>query len=94
MATAIAKDIHNAQRDIPPQPINCDNQDALTHVTIEIFNAHTQHINICYHNSCSLHKYRIVNYSYLRMDDNVADILTKVLAKDKHTIFMKAIGLW
>jgi len=41
-----------------------------------------------------LHKRRIVNYSYVHTDENVADILTKALTKDKHTKFTKAMGLW
>jgi len=87
------KDIHGSQKDSPPLPINCDNQGALTLITTGIIKAQTKHIDVCYHNSRDLHKRRIVNYSYVHMNENVADILTKALTKDQHIKFMKAMGL-
>jgi len=53
----------------------------------------TKHVDICYHNSQILHKRQIVNYSYIHMDDNVADLLTKALTKDTYTKFTKAMDL-
>jgi hypothetical protein len=88
----LQKDIHG--KDLPPLPINCDNQGALALITTGIIKARTKHIDVCYHNSQDLHKRRIVNYSYVHTDENVADILTKALTKDKHTKFTKAMGLW
>jgi len=90
----LQKDIHGSQRDSPPLPINCDNQGALTLITMGIIKARTKHIDVCCHNSRHLHKRRIVNYSYVTTNENVADILTKALTKDKHTKFTKALGLW
>jgi hypothetical protein len=90
----LQKDIHGSQRDSPPLPINCDNQGALTLITTGIIKARTKHIEVCYHNSRDLHNRLIVNYSYVHTDENVADILTKALMKDKHTKFTKAMGLW
>ena len=90
----LQKDIHCSQRDSPPLPINCDNQGALTLITTGIIKAQTKHIDFCYHNSRDLHKHRIVNYSYVHTDENVADILTKALTIDKHSKFTKAMGLW
>jgi len=87
-------DIHGSQRDSPLLPINCDNQGALTLITTGIIKARTKHIDVCYHNSRDLHKRRIVNYSYVHTNENVADILTTALTKDKHTQFTKAMGLW
>jgi len=86
------KDSH--KKDSPPLPINCDNQGALTLITTGIIKARTKHIDVCYHNSRDLHRRRIVNYSYVHTNENVADILTKALAKDKHEKFTKAMGLW
>jgi hypothetical protein len=88
----LQKDIHG--KDLSPLPINCNNQGALALITKGIIKARTKHINVCYHNSRDLHKRQIVNYSYLHTDDNVADIFTKALTKDKHTKFTKAMGLW
>jgi hypothetical protein len=88
----LQKDIHG--KDLPPLPINCDNQGALTLITTGIIKARTKHIDVCYHNSRDLHKRQIVNYSYVHTDEYVADIFTKALTKDKHTKFTKAMGLW
>jgi len=90
----LQKDIRGSQRDSLLLPINCDNQGALTLITTGIIKARTKHIDVCYHNSQDLHKRRIVNYSHVHMNENVADILTKALTKDKHTKFTKAMGLW
>ena len=90
----LQKDIHSSQRDSPQLPINCDNRGALTVITTGIIKAQTKHIDGCYHNSQDLHKCQIVNYSYSHTDENVADIFTKALTKDKHTKFPKAMGLW
>jgi len=90
----LQKDIHGSQKNSPPLPINCDNQGALILITMGIIKARTKYIDVCYHNSRDLHEQRIVNYSYIHTDKNVADILTKALTKDKHMKFMKAMGLW
>jgi len=89
----LQKDIHSFQKDSPLLPINYDNQGALTLITTGIIKAGTKHINICYHNSRDLNRQPIVNYSYVNTNKNVADILTKALATDKHTKFTKAMGL-
>jgi hypothetical protein len=88
------KAIHGSPRDSPPLPINCDNQGALTLITMGTIKAQSKHIDVCYHNCRDLHKRRTVNYSYVHTDENVADILTKAVTKDMHTKFTKAIGLW
>jgi hypothetical protein len=36
----------------------------------------------------------MVDYSYVHRNDNVADILTKALTKEKHMKFTKGMGLW
>ena len=88
----LPKDIHG--KDLLPLPIHCDNQGALTHITKGIIKARTKHIDVCYHHSRDLHRRRIVNYSYVNTNKNVADILAKALTKDKHTKCTKAMGLW
>jgi len=54
---------HINGKDLPPLPINCINQGALTVITMGIIKVHTNQIKACYHNSQDLHKCRIVNYS-------------------------------
>jgi len=88
----LQKDIHG--KDLPLLPINCDNQGALTFITTGIIKAQTKHIDVCYHISRDLQRRRIVNYSYVNTNKNVADILTKAPTKDNHTKFTKGMGLW
>jgi len=90
----LQKDIHSSKKDSPPLPINCDNQGALTLITMGIIIAQTKHIDVCYPSSRDLHRRRIVNSSYVHTNENVADILTKALTKDKHEKFTNAMGLW
>ena len=85
------RDIHG--KDASLLPINCDNQGALSHITTGMIKAWTKHIDICYHNSRDLHARMIVDYSYVHTNENVADILTKALMKDKHEKFTKVMGL-
>jgi len=84
-------DIHG--KDLPLLPMNCNRQGALALITTGIITACTKHINVRYHNSRALQKRRIVNYSYIYTDENVADLLTKAFSKDKHTKFTKAMGV-
>jgi len=59
----LQKDIHSSQRDLPPLPIDCDNQGAITVITTGIIKARTKHIDVGYHNRRNLHQHRIVNYT-------------------------------
>jgi hypothetical protein len=86
------RDIHG--QDASPLPIYCDNEGTLSPATTGIRKDHTKHMNVCYHNSRDLHARKIVDYSYIHTNENVADILTKALTKDKHEKFTKSMGLW
>jgi len=94
----LQRDIHGSQNQasLPSSPllIYCDNQGALTHITTGVIKARTKHIDVCYHNSRDLHARKIVDYSYVHTNDNVADIITKPLTKAKHMKFTKGMGLW
>jgi hypothetical protein len=73
--------------------INCNNQSLLSHITTGIIKAYTKHLNVCYHNSQYHHARKIVDYSYIYTNENVVDILTKTLMKDKHKKFTNAMRL-
>jgi len=90
----LEKDIDGSQSDSPPPPINCDNQGALTPRTTGIIKARTKDIDVLDRNSQDLHKCRIVNYSHVCTNENVADILIKAVRNVKHTKFTKGKGLW
>jgi len=86
------RDIHG--KDASPLPVNCDNRGALSPIISGIIKAHTKHIDVCYHNGQDLHAHKIVDYSYMHTNENVADIPTKALTKDKHKKFTMSMGLW
>jgi hypothetical protein len=90
----LQRDIHGSPSDASPLLIYCDNQGALTHIVTGVIKARTKHIDVCYHNSRDLHARKIVDYSYVHTNDNLADILTKPLTKEKHMKFTKGMGLW
>jgi hypothetical protein len=90
----LQQDIHSSQKNSPPLKIHCENNTALTLITMGIIKAQTEHIDVYYHNSPDLHRRRIVKYSNLYTNKNVADILTKALSEVKHTKFTRAMGLW
>ena len=74
--------------------ICCDNQGALVIVSTGAIKQRTKHIDVCYHNSHELHGHGVVKYEYVNTSDNPADILSKVLARDKHEKFAKSMGIW
>jgi hypothetical protein len=53
-----------------------------------------KHIDVGWHNTPDLDSDMIVDYTYMHTNENMADILTKVLTKDEHKIFTKAMVLW
>ena len=79
---------------LPPTQIYTDSQGALAHITTGICKARSKHIEVCYHNSYDLHQRKVVKYDYVNTADNLADILTKTLARDKHEKFARAMGVW
>jgi hypothetical protein len=89
----LCKDIeHNNEN--KPLPILCDNEGALSHIANGVIKSRTKHIDVCYHNSRDLHERGIVNYSWISTQENVADIFTKALGRQKHEKFTKSMGLW
>jgi hypothetical protein len=77
-----------------PISILCDNEGALAHIINGTIKARMKHIDVCYHNSRDLHERGIVKYSWVSTQENVADIFTKALPREKHEKFTKAMRLW
>jgi hypothetical protein len=77
-----------------PLPILCNNKGALAHIINGTIKARTKHIDVCYHNSRDLHERGIVKYSWVSIQENVADIFMKALPRAKHEKFTKAMSLW
>ena len=76
-----------------PITLNCNNQGAIAHVKDNKFHARTKHINICYHHICEAIKNSNINMQYIAMNENIANIFTKPLAKVKFEHFTEKLGL-
>jgi hypothetical protein len=70
---------------IPPIPVYCDNQGALTLATNNKFHARTKHIDIQYHYVRSLVRSGLLDLQYCPTEDNIADIFTKALSRPQLT---------
>jgi hypothetical protein len=66
---------------IPPIPVYCDNQGAITLATNNKFHARTKHINIRYHYVRSLVQSGLLDLQYCPTEDDIADIFTKALPR-------------
>jgi len=76
-----------------PLPILYDNEGALTHIINGTIKAWTKHIDVCYHNSRNVHQHSIVKCSWVSTQENVADIFTKALLREKQKKFTKVMSL-
>jgi hypothetical protein len=71
---------------IPPIPVYCDNQGALTLATNNKFHAHTKHINLQYHYVRSLVRSGLLNLQYCPTEDNIADIYQGATKATTHKV--------
>jgi KUP system potassium uptake protein len=78
---------------IPPIPIYCDNQGALTLATNNKFHARMKHIDIQYHYVRSLVWSGLLDLQYCPTEDNIADIFTKALPRLRLTKLRAGLGL-
>ena len=56
--------------------------------------ARTKHIHVSYHHTQDLLESGTVKYSGVLTQENVANIYTKALPREKHEKFTKAVSLW
>jgi hypothetical protein len=78
---------------IPPIPVYCDNQGAITLTTNNKFHAHTKHIDLQYHYVRSLVQSGLLNLQFCPTEDNIADIFTKALPRPRLTKLRAGLGL-
>jgi hypothetical protein len=63
--------------------IFCDSQGSLALLRNPVYHARTKHIDVQYHYVRELVELGILDFAYVRTDDQAADILTKPLPRDK-----------
>lgn len=73
--------------------IYTDNQSALAVVRNQVFHARTKHIDVHYHYVMEKLSAREISLAYVPTQDNLADLFTKALPREKFEAFCKALGL-
>jgi hypothetical protein len=81
------------QEQLNPTVLNTNNQASILLAQNPIFHKATKYIEVHYHHMwCSFESGTIVP-TYILTDNQVADVLMKLLARDKHEKFIHAMGL-
>ena len=73
--------------------IFADNQAAIKHTTTEGITARTKHFDTQLRHSRDLQQKRIVNFTYVKSENNTADLLTKGLPAPAHRRHVERLGL-
>lgn len=76
-----------------PFTIFCDNLGAIHLAKNNITSQRSKHIDIRHHFIRSHIQDKTVTIEYLPTEDMISDILTKLLSKEKHDVFVKQFGL-
>ena len=70
-----------------------DNQSAIKLVENPVAHDRTKHIDIKYHFIRDIESRKIISVKYCPTNDQVADVLTKPLSREKHKRFTEQMGL-
>ncbi|MCO5596350.1 hypothetical protein L7F22_050411 [Adiantum nelumboides] len=73
--------------------IYTDNQSALIIARNPVFHAHTKHIEVHCHYVKERLSVEEISLAYVSTQDNLADLFTKALSREKFEAFRKALGL-
>ena len=76
-----------------PTTIFTDSQSALAVARNPIFHARTKHIEVHYHYVRERLSAGEISLAYVPTQDNLADLFTKALSREKFEAFRKALGL-
>ena len=78
---------------LPPTTIYCDNQSCIKLSLNPVFHNRSKHIEIPYHYVRDMVEKDVIKLEYISTEDQIADILTKPLAKTKVELFCKELGM-
>ncbi|KAH8288013.1 hypothetical protein KR018_001471 [Drosophila ironensis] len=76
-----------------PTTIYCDNVSAQQIALNPVHHKRTKHIDVKFHFVREKVKNNEINLEFVSSEENVADVLTKMLSKQKHCNFTKKLGL-
>lgn len=88
---ATLKDVSQTQ--VQPTTVNCDNQSAISLCYNVRFHARTRHIEVAHHFIRHLVSTKQVTVKFVKTEDNLADLLTKGLSRDRHFYLVHQLGL-
>jgi hypothetical protein len=77
-----------------PMIIQCDSQGALGSLNNPQITQRTKHIDVMHHFVRERVKLGQVKFQFVPGTENVADVLTKPLPKDKHLQCCRGMGMW
>jgi len=77
-----------------PSTIHCDNQGAISLSKNPEHHDRSKHIDIAYHWIREKVAEGVIHLEYLNTKSMIADVLTKPLARDKHTELVRGMGVW
>ncbi|PSR73944.1 hypothetical protein PHLCEN_2v10251 [Hermanssonia centrifuga] len=81
------------QLDSGPKTLLIDNQSAIALAKNPVFHSAMKHIGVQHHYICEKFEEKVVSAEYVATGDQVADVLTKALPREKHEMFAKGLGL-
>lgn len=81
------------QQTSEPTLIFSDSQSAIALARSSRFHSRTRHIGVAQHFIRQLIQTKQATLNYISTEDNIADLLTKALARDMHYSLMSRIGL-
>jgi hypothetical protein len=73
--------------------IHCDNQSCLKLTENPVFPEKSKHIEMKYHFIGDMVQRRTIKLQYIRIDEKIADILTKPLSLGKFVYFRDKLGM-
>ena len=76
-----------------PTSLNTDNQASISLARNPVFHKATKHIEVRHHHMRHCFESGIIMPIYVPTEEQVADVLTKPLLKEKHEMFAKEMGL-
>lgn len=74
-------------------PVFCDNQSAIVLSKENMTNQRSKHVDIRFHFSREAQERKLINVQYIPTEENVADVFTKPLTRDKHTKCIQMLNL-
>ena len=88
------QDTQDGTPNTAPIRIGCDNQGVLKLIDTGVFKAKTKHIDVKYRHVHDEQKNRkTVDFHYVNTEVNLADLLTKPLARIRHESLVRRTGL-